>query len=124
MLYILDSGLYSLGVYNVCFIYWTVGCLLYILDSGLYSLGVYNVCFIYCVLYILDSGLYSLGVYNVYFIYWTVGCIYWEHIMQTGYINYCRSEHAESFSNMLSDMVTDDTLSPTDMLPLPLLYLY
>ena len=41
--------------------------------------------------------------------------------MRTGYINYCRSEHAESFSNILSDMVTDDTLSPTDMLPLPLL---
>ena len=65
----------------------SVQCVVYILDSGLYSLGVYNVWWIVfigsvqCVVYILDSGLYSLGVYNVCFIYWTVGCIHWECIM-------------------------------------------
>ena len=42
--------------------------------------------------------------------------------MRTRYINYCRSEHAVSSNNILSDMVTDDTLSLTDMLPLPLEY--
>ena len=35
--------------------------------------------------------------------------------MRTDYINYCRSEHAESSSNILSDIIIDDTLSPTDM---------
>ena len=83
VLYILDSGLCSLEVYNVYFIYWTVGCVhwkctMCTLYTGQWVVFIGSV---QCVHYILDSGLCSLEVYNVYFIYWTVGCVHWKCTM-------------------------------------------
>ena len=70
VLYILDSVLYSLGAYNVYFIYWTVGCNVYFIY---WTVGCVHwectMCTLYtgqwvvfigsvqCVLYILDSVL-------------------------------------------------------------------